>query len=718
MNNNLLTKAHRALTLLIVSILLVPMARADEGMWLLPLVRKQNYDKMQKMGLKLRAEQLYNTTGDPMLMDAVVLFGSGCTGEVVSPNGLVLTNHHCGYDQIQMHSTIEHNYLRDGFYAPGLADELPNPGLKVTFTEEIIDLTDYVQDYTAKDGEEDLMVILSQQYLRRIADRWYSEHRGETTAGLRLDLKPFFEGNKYYLYVRREYRDVRLVAAPPSGIGKFGADTDNWTWPRHTGDFSIFRIYTAPDGSPAEYAPENVPLKPKNYLKIDLRGVKPDDFVMIMGHPGTTNHFFTAPEVRLFHDVDNDVRIEMRDIRQKVMLEEMMRDEQTNIRYAAKYAYSANGHKRAIGSNWAIDKLDFAGRKQAEMQQLRQWALKNKLPVYIAAMDKIEATIQEIRPYRYTYKLLNEGLIQGSELIRLPRIKDQEELAKLQADETLLNSWIENKYRHHFDNDYSAEVDKKVTKALLKAFKEKDKRTGIFDLIDDTDRYADLVYSTTIYRDPQHLKSALQSYTYEQYLQDPAVMLAEAVHNANSDAQEAMRPLYRTLAAARHLYVQGIMRMKGDENLWPDANLTLRYTFGTVKGYSPRDNVYYGPMTTTDGVLEKVVPGDYEFGLQPNIVDLFRSRDFGRLAREDGKMPVNFCATTHTTGGNSGSPVINGEGYLVGLNFDRNWEGVGGDINYLPDYQRSIICDIRYVVFVLDRVLGADRITSELHCIR
>lgn len=715
--NNLRTKTLLSLCLLLGSWTITPSLHADEGMWLLPLVKQQNYAKMKAMGLKLSPEQLYNTNGDPMLMDAVVLFDGGCTGEVVSPQGLVLTNHHCGYDRIQAHSSVDHNYLRDGFYAPTLSDELPNPGMNVIFTEEIIDLTDYVREYAAKDGEEDLMVILSQAYLQKIADRWYREQRGEPTKGLRLDLKPFFEGNKYYLYLRREYRDIRLVAAPPSSIGKFGADTDNWTWPRHTGDFSVFRIYTAPDGSPAEYAPENVPLRPKNYLRVDLRGVKPDDFVMIMGHPGTTNHFYTAPEVGLFHDVDNTVRIEMRGIRQQAMLEEMLRDEDINIRYAAKYANSTNGHKRAIGSNWAIDKLDFVGRKAAQMEQLRTWAAENNHPEYIEAMAKIDDAISRMRPYRYTYKLLNEGLIQGSELVRLPLI-DPEEFERLKADEQQLDDWIAREYLGHFNSDYSAEVDKKVTKAVLKVFQEKAKTTGIFSLVENTDRYLDGVYATTIYRDPRQLKAAICSYTYDQYLQDPAVMLAAYVRQASSNAVEGMKSLQRELTAARHLYVQGIMQMSGEESLWPDANLTLRYTFGTVKGYSPRDEVFYGPMTTTEGVLEKVVPGDYEFDLQPEIVALYRSGDFGRFARPDGKMPVNFCATTHTTGGNSGSPVINGEGYLVGLNFDRNWEGVGGDIIYLPDYQRSIICDIRYVVFVLDRVLGADRLTSELQCVR
>lgn len=715
--NNLRTKTLLSLCLLLGSWTITPSLHADEGMWLLPLVKQQNYAKMKAMGLKLSPEQLYNTNGDPMLMDAVVLFDGGCTGEVVSPQGLVLTNHHCGYDRIQAHSSVDHNYLRDGFYAPTLSDELPNPGMNVIFTEEIIDLTDYVREYAAKDGEEDLMVILSQAYLQKVADRWYREQRGEPTKGLRLDLKPFFEGNKYYLYLRREYRDIRLVAAPPSSIGKFGADTDNWTWPRHTGDFSVFRIYTAPDGSPAEYAPENVPLKPKNYLRVDLRGVKPDDFVMIMGHPGTTNHFYTAPEVGLFHDVDNTVRIEMRGIRQQAMLEEMLRDEDINIRYAAKYANSTNGHKRAIGSNWAIDKLDFVGRKAAQMEQLKTWAAENNHPEYIEAMAKIDDAISRMRPYRYTYKLLNEGLIQGSELVRLPLI-DPEEFERLKADEQLLDDWIAKEYLGHFNGDYSAEVDKKVTKAVLKVFQEKAKTTDIFSLVEDTDRYLDGVYATTIYRDPRQLKAAIRSYTYDQYLQDPAVMLAAYVRQASRNAVEGMTSLQRELTAARHLYVQGIMQMSGEESLWPDANLTLRYTFGTVKGYSPRDEVFYGPMTTTEGVLEKVVPGDYEFDLQPEIVALYRSGDFGRFARPDGKMPVNFCATTHTTGGNSGSPVINGEGYLVGLNFDRNWEGVGGDIIYLPDYQRSIICDIRYVVFVLDRVLGADRLTSELQCIR
>ena len=693
---------------------------ADGGMWMLPLLKEQNYERMQSLGLKLSPEEIYSPDlSNPSLSQAVVLFDGGCTGEVVSDRGLVFTNHHCGYDAIQNHSSLEHNYLRDGFVAPTLADELPNPGMDVIFTEEVIDVTDFVARYTRAHGDTDPMKTLSKDYLSAVAKAWYTEERGEETKGLRLDLLPFFEGNKFYLFIRRVYEDIRLVAAPQSAIGKFGADTDNWTWPRHSGDFSVFRIYTAPDGSPAKYAKDNVPLKPKKYFKVDLRGIKKNDFVMIMGHPGTTRHFYTAPEVELFRDTDNAVIIEMREIREREMLALMKADEKVNIQYAAKYASSENAHKRSVGSNWAIAKKDFVGQKQAEMNRLKEWALKNGKSEYIAAMDKITALVEEMAPYKYAYNLVNEGLKRGVEITGIPLLT-KEELLKAQTDPTFPEKWLSEKYDRFFNKDYNAAVDLKVSKAMIRAFKDRDKSSGIFDLITDTDRYTELLFARTLYRDRALLKSALQKgLTYEAYTQDPAVQLALSVRTALEETKKPLDHYTSILRDLKQIYVKGLMNLYGEETMWPDANLTLRYTFGQVKGYSPRDDVYYGSFTSAAGVLEKYIPGNYEYDLPEIVREKLAPGPWQKgYTMPDGRLPVDFIATTHTTGGNSGSPVINGEGHLVGLNFDRNWEGVGGDIIYLPDYQRSIICDVRYVVFVLDQILGADRIVSELDLLR
>lgn len=704
---------RRIISALAICLFIAPAIYADEGMWLLKYLKQQNHKKMQALGLQLRAEEIYNEKGIPSLTDAVVLFDGGCTGEVVSDQGLVFTNHHCGYDAIQNHSSVEHNYLRDGFIAPTFKDELPNPGLTVIFTERIEDVTTYVNDYIQKSGESDPMVYLTQKFLLNIANKWYDDHNKKRIEGLVLELKPFFEGNKYYLYIKKEYRDVRLVAAPPSSIGKFGADSDNWIWPRHTGDFSVFRIYTAPDGSPAEYAPENIPLRPKKHLLVSTKGVNRDDFVMIMGHPGTTNHFFTAPEVKMFRDVDNSIRIKMRTILQNEMQAEMRADDAVNIQYAAKYAYSANGHKRAIGSNWAIDKKRVISQKEQQMEKLRSWALKNKKPQYIEAMETITDLVTRITPLRTTAKLLEEALIRGCELIKLPLLKETE-FTTLKNSPEELEKWLSTKYDTCFNKDYNPKVAKRVTKALLEEFQTQDKQTNTLKGIENIEAYTEQLFDQSCYRSRDAFQKMILSQSYQVYLQDPAVALTNAVQTANKETKQTLAPFETKLRTARHTYVAGIMEMEGAENLWPDANLTLRYTFGTVKGYAPRDNVFYGHQTTIDGVLEKVVPGDYEFDLQEHILSLFQSKDFGQYAQEDGRMPVNFCATTHTTGGNSGSPVLNANGHLVGLNFDRNWEGVGGDINYLPDYQRSIICDVRYLLLVLDKVLHADRIINEL----
>lgn len=710
-----------ALTSLLTVFVLSPVQLfADGGMWMLPLLGKQNYEKMKALGLKLSPDEIYSPDlSNPSLSQAVVLFDGGCTGEVVSPNGLVFTNHHCGYDAIQNHSSLEHNYLRDGFVAPTLADELPNPGMEVVFTEEVIDVTDFVSEYIRKDGEKDPMVTLTTDYRTAMAKAWYSENRGAESKGLRLDLLPFFEGNKYYLFVRRVYEDIRLVAAPHSAIGKYGADTDNWTWPRHSGDFSVFRIYTAPDGSPAKYAKENIPLKPKRYLKIDLRGVKENDFVMIMGHPGTTRHFYTAPEVELFRDADNQVIIEMREIREREMLEEMKRDEHINIQYAAKYAASENAHKRSRGSNWAIAKMDFPGQKRQEMDRLTEWAKKHDGQIYIAAMDKISAVVAEMKPYRYSYNLVNEGLRRGVELTNIP-ILSAEEYAKAQADPAFLSEWMTTKYDRFFNKDYNAAVDLKVSKAMIRGFKERDTTSKIFDLIPDTDKYTELVFSRTLYRDRQALQSAIRDgLSYDSYLSDPAVQLALAVRTALEESKKPLDHYASILSDLKKIYVEGLMKMYGEERMWPDANLTLRYTFGQVKGYSPRDQVNYGPITTAEGVLEKYIPGNYEYDLPEVVREKLAPGPWQKgYTMADGRLPIDFAATTHTTGGNSGSPVMSSEGYLVGLNFDRNWEGVGGDLIYLPDYQRSIICDVRYVVFVLDQILGANRIIGELDLVK
>lgn len=695
-----------------------PIAKADEGMWMVQFLKQQNLAKMQAMGMQMSAEDIYNP-GKGSLVDAVVQFGGGCTGEIISSQGLVITNHHCGFGEIQNHSSVDHNYLRDGFYAPTLQSELPNPGLTVTIVEEIVDATDYLNSYIKAKGITDPLQYMRRAFLRKVAEQWYKENRGELTNGVNLDMAPFYEGNRYYLFVKKIYSDIRLVAAPPSCIGKFGADTDNWAWPRHSGDFSVFRIYTAPDGSPAEYAAENIPLNPKYYLKINSSGVQEDDFVMMMGFPGTTNHFYTPSEVVERRDIDNQIRIDLRKVRQETMWEEMMKDEAVNIQYAAKYQGSTNAYKNAIGTNWATNKMDFEGNKRAMGDKLRAYAKKVGKPEYAQAIDKIESMVAERAKLRALSKIYDEGLNRAVETMRAPLLTEKE-FANTEPDKFM------KQLDNYFNKDYNIAVDKKVTKAMLTAVldyiqKVQGTETLPVELAAPAIAKAllergelDKVFDNSLYQNREKLQQILKGKTYNDYASDPLVALAMATHNDIATISKALAEYDRDFAFARKTMLQGMLEMEGEMNLWPDANLTLRYTFGRVKGYSPRDNVYYGHQTTMEGIMEKWDDNSPEFYLLPKVVEIYKAKDFGKLALANGKMPVDFISTTHSTGGNSGSPLVNGRGELVGINFDRNWEGVGGDIQYLPDYQRSIIVDARYLLLVLDKYLGAQRLLDEI----
>lgn len=695
-----------------------PIAKADEGMWMVQFLKQQNLAKMQAMGMQMSAEDIYNP-GKGSLVDAVVQFGGGCTGEIISSQGLVITNHHCGFGEIQNHSSVDHNYLRDGFYAPTLQSELPNPGLTVTIVEEIVDATDYLNSYIKAKGITDPLQYMRRAFLRKVAEQWYKENRGELTNGVNLDMAPFYEGNRYYLFVKKIYSDIRLVAAPPSCIGKFGADTDNWAWPRHSGDFSVFRIYTAPDGSPAEYAAENIPLNPKYYLKINSSGVQEDDFVMMMGFPGTTNHFYTPSEVVERRDIDNQIRIDLRKVRQETMWEEMMKDEAVNIQYAAKYQGSTNAYKNAIGTNWATNKMDFEGNKRAMVDKLRAYAKKVGKPEYAQAIDKIESMVAERAKLRALSKIYDEGLNRAVETMRAPLLTEKE-FANTEPDKFM------KQLDNYFNKDYNIAVDKKVTKAMLTAVldyiqKVQSTETLPVELAAPAIAKAllergelDKVFDNSLYQNREKLQQILKGKTYNDYASDPLVALAMATHNDIATISKALAEYDRDFAFARKTMLQGMLEMEGEMNLWPDANLTLRYTFGRVKGYSPRDNVYYGHQTTMEGIMEKWDDNSPEFYLLPKVVEIYKAKDFRKLALANGKMPVDFISTTHSTGGNSGSPLVNGRGELVGINFDRNWEGVGGDIQYLPDYQRSIIVDARYLLLVLDKYLGAQRLLDEI----
>lgn len=701
-------------------------ASADEGMWVLPLLQQQNLPEMRALGLKLQDYEIYSPE-NASLKDAVVIFGGGCTGEVVSPDGLVLTNHHCGYGAIQSHSTLEHDYLTEGFWATSRSEELPNPGLSVTFIDRIEDVTDYVKEALKKDNDPEGMNYLSPKYLNGLAKARVGEKFLADNPGTEVEIKPFYGGNQYYMFTKKIYRDVRLVGAPPSSIGKFGSDTDNWMWPRHTGDFSVFRVYADANGNPAEYSERNVPLRPKRWFKISVRGVNEGDYAMMMGFPGRTNHYYTSWEVAERRDIDNTVRINIRELRQKVMLEEMLKDPQVRIQYASKYAGSENAYKNAIGSNWAINKRDFEQVKRAEQEALLAWADEQGKSEYREALNQIRDIVADRHDLRFRQWMLNEALRIGIEFVSVPTEINPlvEALKGKTADRQKELDQMTAAFRRFFDKDYVPEVDKKIAKVMLTEYRRLIPHTSqpaYFAIIDkkykgDIERFLDDIFAKSIFASRENYNKFLKRPTAKALLNDPMILFAQSVENERENLSNSLKSYDAAYNRAHRTYVKGLLEMEKDKKHWPDANFTLRLTYGQVKGYHPRDCVYYTHQTTLDGVMEKEDSTNWEFVVPQKLKDLYRAKDFGRYATKDGRMPVAFCATTHTTGGNSGSPVMNANGELIGINFDRNWEGVGGDIEYLPDYQRSIIVDIRYVLFLIEKYGGAEGLLQEMEII-
>ena len=701
-------------------------ASADEGMWVLPLLQQQNLPEMRALGLKLQDYEIYSPE-NASLKDAVVIFGGGCTGEVVSPDGLVLTNHHCGYGAIQSHSTLEHDYLTEGFWATSRSEELPNPGLSVTFIDRIEDVTDYVKEALKKDNDPEGMNYLSPKYLNGLAKARVGEKFLADNPGTEVEIKPFYGGNQYYMFTKKIYRDVRLVGAPPSSIGKFGSDTDNWMWPRHTGDFSVFRVYADANGNPAEYSERNVPLRPKRWFKISVRGVNEGDYAMMMGFPGRTNHYYTSWEVAERRDIDNTVRINIRELRQKVMLEEMLKDPQVRIQYASKYAGSENAYKNAIGSNWAINKRDFEQVKRAEQEALLAWADEQGKSEYREALNQIRDIVADRHDLRFRQWMLNEALRIGIEFVSVPMEINPlvEALKGKTADRQKELDQMTAAFRRFFDKDYVPEVDKKIAKVMLTEYRRLIPHTSqpaYFAIIDkkykgDIERFLDDIFAKSIFASRENYNKFLKRPTAKALLNDPMILFAQSVENERENLSNSLKSYDAAYNRAHRTYVKGLLEMEKDKKHWPDANFTLRLTYGQVKGYHPRDCVYYTHQTTLDGVMEKEDSTNWEFVVPQKLKDLYRAKDFGRYATKDGRMPVAFCATTHTTGGNSGSPVMNANGELIGINFDRNWEGVGGDIEYLPDYQRSIIVDIRYVLFLIEKYGGAEGLLKEMEII-
>lgn len=702
---------------------------ADEGMWMLTDLKKQNAAVMYDMGLDISIDDVYSPD-NISLKDAVVHFGGGCTGEVISAEGLVLTNHHCGYGYIQQHSSVEHDYLTDGFWAMTREQELPCEGLTITFIDKILDVTTYVKEQLKKDKDPDGLNYLSPSYLSKVAARFAKKEKIKTDEFTVLELKPFYGANKYYLFVKTVYKDIRMVGAPPSSIGKFGADTDNWMWPRHCGDFSMFRIYADKNGKPANYSATNVPLKVKKHIAINLKGVKEGDFTFVMGFPGRNWRYMISDEVEERMQTTNFMRDTIRGVRLRVLGEEMAKDAKTRIQYAAKYASSANYWKNAIGMNEGLIKLKVLDKKKEQQEHLLEYGRETGNNSYKEAFDAIRSIVAKRRNAVYHQQAIYEALMLGTEFYKVP---DTDALRNaLEAnDKKAIKEETENlkeAYKKFYNKDYNPEVDRKVSKQLIALYAKlipAEQRISIFKQIGEnfggnTDAFVDACFDKSVFRSQAALDAFLQNPDTKTLREDLMVQYSKSVkdgYNATSNAMKAETDAYNL---AHKTWVAGMLELKAKNGtpVYPDANSTLRLTYGKIGSYEPADGMEYLYYTTLKGVMEKEDPNNPEFVVPARLKELYEKKDFGPYAMPDGRMPICFATGTDNTGGNSGSPVFNSKGELIGTGFDRNYEGLTGDIAYNPQLQRAACVDIRYTLFIIDKFAGAGHLIDEMTIIK
>ena len=701
---------------------------AGEGMWIPMLLQQLNEKEMQEMGMKITADDIYSINHSS-LKDAIVLFGGGCTAEIISDQGLLLTNHHCGYGSIQRHSSIEHDYLTDGFWAMSREEELPNPGLTVKLMIRMDEVTNKVlKGVTASMTEAERKAKIKENSDKLINDF-------EDNSDYQAVIKPFFQGNAYYMIITETFKDIRLVGAPPSDIGKFGGDTDNWMWPRHTGDFSMFRIYTDKDGKPAEYSEDNIPYKPKYHFPISVKGVDEGDFTFVFGYPARTKEYIPSYAIKMITESGNPHKIKLRQTRLDVFNKYTVNDPKVRIQYASKDARVANYWKKMIGESAGIKRLNGIEKKEAYEKEFQQWTesspeLKEKygqlLPAFKAEYDQLE-------PISLAFDYLREAGL-GIEVVNFARyFNNLSELSQAKNPDTeAIDKEIEKlkKRTAGFFKDYYRPIDEEVMAALLKLYDENlpsEYKPDFFNTIhtkykNDYAAYTQYVFDKSIFDEQETLDNFLNNYEpkhYKKLKKDPAFIMAADLKNLYLlKIQPGMNVINGQLDSLQRIYMAAQMDMEPEKRFYPDANFTLRVTYGLVDGYDPKDAVHYKHFTTLKGIMEKEDPDIYDYVVEDKLKELYQNKDYGDYADEDGTLHVCFVAKNHTTGGNSGSPVLNAEGQLVGVNFDRCWEGTMSDLMYDPNVCRNISLDIRYFLFIVDKFAGAGYLVDEMDIIK
>ena len=712
------------LALALSMLMLVPSSvKADEGMWLLSLIGK-NYDDMKQKGFRLTADDIYNIN-QSCIKDAIVGLGNAgspfwhfCTAEIVSDKGLLTTNHHCGYGQIQEHSTVEHDYLRDGFWAYTMEEELPNPGLTASILVRVEDVTKDVLAALNDDMTEAERNKAIAEVSKKISDKAKEGTNYEAT------VKSMFNNNQFFLFVHNIYKDVRLVGAPPSSMGKFGGDTDNWMWPRHTADFSMFRIYTAPDGSPAEYSKDNVPLKPKHHLPINIKGVEENDFAMIMGFPGTTNRFVTSYGLEEVMDITNKLRYEIRTQKINVWKAAMNADQAVKIKYASKYASCSNYWKYSNEQNKALKALNTIGVKQDIERRYNEWA-KGKDAKYQNVLSEIEKMVKARKPYMAARTYLAEGLLSGPELPMQAfgmynMLLQAEEQTSLQDKQAMLDEIM--KEVKTFYKDYDQNLEEKTIATMFEyVFKNIEpeycpeflaeinkKYKGNFA------KYAADAMKKSVFANEETITKFLAKPNLKKLAKDPMVVAGLGAYMDYMAVSKKIKNAAPDMNRMQRLFVYGLLDMNDNKPIAPDANSTIRCTYGNCLSYEPRDGVYYSYYTTLDGVMEKEDPMNPEFIVPAKLKELWAAKDYGRYANKKGELPTCFITNNDITGGNSGSPVMNAEGHLIGLAFDGNSEAMSGDIDFEENMQRCINLDVRYMLFIIDKFAGAKNLINEM----